>query len=255
MSVSFMTIASGSSGNSALFSCKNTRVLIDAGLSAAAIERGLKAEGISPADINALFVSHEHSDHTRGVDVLARRHGWPVYMTKGTWSAARGLNLPQSQQMLMRPGYGIRIDNIEVLPFDIPHDAAEPVGFCLFANDVKVSIATDLGHVSNSVLNHIQNSHILLIEANHDLDMLRHGRYPMALKRRILSPQGHLDNVSCGQMIQRAITRNTRHVLLGHLSQENNSPQLAFDTVSAILQSDDIELRVAPRATTMKIIF
>ena len=246
MSLNFCTIASGSSGNSVFVSTPKTSILIDAGLSGKSIESGLAANGINCGFIDALFITHEHTDHIKGAGVLSRRYDLPVYATAGTWEyinrfAAIG-KIADKNKMHITPDTPIFMDDMEIMPFDVPHDAGQPVGYTIKSGGRKIAIATDLGHVSDNVAKNIHEADVILIESNHDLEMLENGPYPAHLKRRILSSTGHLSNVSCGRFLADTFSSKTKHIFLGHLSQENNRPILAYETVKNILMSNKIDV-------------
>jgi phosphoribosyl 1,2-cyclic phosphodiesterase len=246
MSLSFCTIASGSSGNSVFVSTSGAKILIDAGLSGRAIERGLRGNGVNCADIDALFITHEHIDHIKGAGVLSRRYNLPIYATAGTWEYVNHFraigSIPDKNKMHITPDVPIFIDNMEIMPFDIPHDANQPVGFTIKSGGRKIAIVTDLGHASENVAKNMRESDMILIESNHDLHMLEDGPYPVHLKRRILSSTGHLSNVDCGRFLANIISPKTKHIILGHLSQENNRPILAYETVKNILLANNIDV-------------
>ena len=246
MSVKFCTIASGSGGNSAVLSTDHGGILIDAGLSGKTIENGLAAVGVSPKSLRGIFLTHEHSDHVCGAGVVSRRYDLPLYMTSGTWKAIcryksigkimdKNIAIIDSDEL-------IELGNIKIKPFSIPHDAAEPVGYCIYADGHKISIATDLGHIDDDISQHIYGSEIILLESNHDIEMLRRGPYPEQLKRRILSDIGHLSNVSAGRFLSEVFCGSTKHIFLGHLSEENNHPMLAYETVKNILMANKINV-------------
>jgi len=246
MKINFCTIASGSSGNSVFVSTPGASILIDAGLSGKTIESGLAANGINCGFIDALFITHEHSDHIRGAGVLSRRYDLPIYATAGTWEYMNHFKaigkVAEKNKMHITPNTPIIIDDMEIMPFDIPHDANQPVGYTIKSGTHKIAIATDLGHASDNVAQNISDSDIILIESNHDITMLENGPYPMHLKRRILSDMGHLSNVSCGRFLADIFSTKTKHIFLGHLSQENNRPILAYETVKNILLSSKIDV-------------
>ncbi|MCL2406647.1 MAG: MBL fold metallo-hydrolase [Defluviitaleaceae bacterium] len=237
--ITFCPLASGSSGNCAFFSSPETNILIDAGLSGIRIETALEAINVNPKSLNAVFITHEHSDHIGGAGVLARRYGVEIYATPGTWeSMDRGGQLgklKKEQRKTVYPGEYIDLRDITVRPFAISHDSAQPVGYNIFYDDIKTTVATDLGEVCSEIEENIKNSRILLLEANHDIDMLNHGPYPYQLKRRILGKRGHLSNVACGTTLA-GLADSLHHVYLGHLSEENNTPALAYETVKNILE-------------------
>lgn len=265
MNMKYASIASGSSGNCIYIGTENTHILIDAGLSGKKIEEGLKALDLQGSDIDAIFVTHEHSDHVDGVGVLSRRYDIPVYATEGTWE-----NMPAKigkiKPLMQKPVYADEdcfFNDMLIRPFTIPHDAAEPVGYSVSTNDKKITVATDIGHITDNVKVNIKGSNLLLLESNHDVEMLRKGSYSYPLKKRILSDYGHLSNVNAGIMLQELICDNDSrldYVFLGHLSHENNHPQLAYDTVKAALEEKhiipdkDINLWVAKRYGVKRII-
>ncbi|MCL2376770.1 MAG: MBL fold metallo-hydrolase [Defluviitaleaceae bacterium] len=246
MSINFCTIASGSSGNSVFVSTHSTKILIDAGLSGKTIEAGLRSNGINCAEIDAIFVTHEHTDHIKGVGVLSRRYNLPIYATAGTWDYFAHFDvigkIADHNKLFVTPDTPIVMDDMEVVPFDIPHDASQPVGYTIKTICHKIAIATDLGHINDNVAKNIHEADVILIESNHDLQMLTNGSYPAHLKRRILSNTGHLSNVSCGRFLADTFSTKTKHIFLGHLSQENNRPILAYETVKDILLANKIDV-------------
>ncbi len=261
MSVKFCPIASGSSGNSTFISTGSTNILIDAGLSGKKIKHGLSMIDEDPGDLDAIFITHEHSDHILGAAVLSRQFNIPIYATMGTWEEMDRLatfqNIAPGNKRYVYVEENLILNDICVHPFLIPHDAAEPVGYNIYNGDHKVSVSTDLGCITDDILRNISNSDILLIESNHDIDMLKNGVYPFYLKKRVLSDRGHLSNVSCGQMLCKIYDERLKHVFLGHLSEENNRPEIAFETVSNILLSegvdfDNFSLYVANRYTASR---
>ena len=242
MKINFCTIASGSSGNSAFLSVDGVGILIDAGLSGVAIRAAI--ENLS--EISAIFVTHEHSDHIKGAGVLSRRLNLPIYATEGTWSymdyfSSIGKIAPHNRHVIAAKR-AVELENMRIMPFPIPHDANEPVGYTIEIGSRKISIATDMGRICSDVAEAIMDSDILLIEANHDVDTLKYGSYPEVLKRRILSDLGHLSNVSAGLLIQQIYTKKLKHIILGHLSEENNTPQMAYSTVEGILDAAKIPI-------------
>jgi len=254
MSIKFCTIASGSSGNSAFVSVGNNKILVDAGLSGKAIEEGLRAVGECATKLTAIFVTHEHSDHVKGAGVLSRRHNVPLYMTAGTAMGADIGRIASKNHFLVRCGVPVVFDGVQVMPFGVPHDANETVGYSIIAGERKISIATDLGHTPPEVVAQMKGSDIILIEANHDIEMLKNGAYPQHLKQRILSPLGHLSNVACGTFLADIICSKTKHIILGHLSEENNRPMLAHETVKRILHGHEVGLSVANRHRPSEVI-
>ncbi|MCL2575757.1 MAG: MBL fold metallo-hydrolase [Defluviitaleaceae bacterium] len=242
MSIKFCTIASGSSGNCAFISSGSDKILIDAGLSGKALEQLLTSAGVNAAELTAIFITHEHTDHTKGAGILSRRFNIPVYMTAGTAAGADLGKIPAHNHFLVRPNISIALDGMEVTPFNINHDANEPVGYTIKTDKHKIAIATDLGHICENAEKNFANADIIIIEANHDLDMLKNGSYPARLKQRILSNIGHLSNTACGVFLAENYSSKTKHIFLAHLSQENNRPILAYETVKNILLANKINL-------------
>lgn len=244
MKLKFATIASSSKGNCVYVGSEHTNILIDAGLSGKRIEEGLSALELTGNDIDAIFVTHEHNDHVAGIGVLSRRYDIPVYATEGTWS-----NMPstvgkfrRNMERLVYADEMFAFNDLCIKPFNIPHDAKEPVGYSISNNNNKITIATDIGHISAQVEENIKGSSLILLESNHDVDMLKAGDYPYQLKQRILSDFGHLSNDNAGKFLTDVADRMLKYVFLGHLSQENNTPRVAFDTVSNIVTDKGIEL-------------
>ena len=237
-------LASGSKGNSLFVSCRNSSILIDAGLSGIEIERRLNAVNISPENLTAIIITHEHSDHIKGAGILSRRFKLPVYITQKTWEACSSLGKIEHLHFF-ECGTPFEIDQILVSPFSISHDARDPVGLTLEYKNHKIGIATDLGIVTSLVKEHLKNSNILYLESNHDLDMLINGSYPWHLKQRIKGRTGHLSNLDAGVLVSELKTDALKHVILAHLSEENNCPQKAIQEVSKSLNASDITLHVA----------
>ncbi len=240
----FCPIASGSSGNSLYIGTEYTNILIDAGLSGKRIKTGLDELNVDGRDIDAIFITHEHKDHIKGAGILSRRYDIPIYATFGTWEGMKeeiGAVAPKNIKYVY-DGENCVINDICVRPFEISHDAAEPVGFNIFAQDHKISVATDMGHVSERVKECIADSEILLLEANHDVQMLKKGPYPWYLKQRILGDKGHISNEAAGNVLCEIMSGILKYVYLGHLSEENNIPYLAFETVEEILKKSNIKL-------------
>ncbi|MDR2167325.1 MAG: MBL fold metallo-hydrolase [Clostridiales bacterium] len=239
MLISFCTIASGSSGNSAFVSSGKTKVLVDAGLSGRALCCALAHVGEDPAELSAIFLSHEHGDHIKGAGILSRRFNLPIYLTAGTLANLERYNalgkIADDKLFLVRPGVPVHLDGLVATPFALPHDANEPVGYSFSNGRHKIGIATDLGHAPPDVAAHLADSDIILIESNHDIEMLKYGSYPAHLKQRILGPLGHLSNAACGMLLAKIISAKTKHIFLGHLSEENNRPALAYETVKNVL--------------------
>jgi phosphoribosyl 1,2-cyclic phosphodiesterase len=218
-------LASSSSGNSVFVSTGRTRLLIDAGLSRRETLARLEAIGESAAQLDAILITHEHSDHVCGLPALAKSLKVPVYLTRLTaplieWSET------EPNVETFQAGSVFSIGDIEVASFTIPHDAADPVGFCLRAGERTVGIATDLGYLTDSIKWHLRQTDFLLLESNHDLDMLKVGPYPWSVKQRVMGRMGHLSNEVAGQFIRADLDGRTSTLVLGHLSEQNNYPEL-----------------------------
>ena len=235
----YCSVASGSSGNCHFIEAGGVRVLVDAGLSLKALESNLISRGIPPQSIQALFVTHEHSDHVKSVGAWARRYQIPVFATEGTWyGMERCLGKMRPEKCYsIRSGQGYRMDGLRVEPFLIYHDANEPVGYSFTAGEEKLVVMTDTGMVSSEMRDMLPGARIAVVVCNHDIDMLMGGSYPLSLKRRIRSNLGHLSNEDCGHLLAELIPDNPDcDYLLAHLSQENNTPETALETVREILQ-------------------
>lgn len=244
MKLKFSTIASSSKGNCIYIGTEHTNILIDAGLSGKKIEDCLNALDLNGNDIDAIFVTHEHGDHVSGIGVMSRRYNIPVYATEGTWD-----NMPsavgkfkRNMEKLVYADETIVLNDICIKPFAIPHDAKEPVGYSVFDNKNKITIATDIGHITDEVKENIKGSSLILLESNHDIEMVKNGGYPYQLKQRILSDYGHLSNDNAGRFLTDIVDDSLKYVFLGHLSQENNTPNVAFNTVSNIVTENGIKL-------------
>lgn len=233
---------SGSSGNSLLVEAGGTRLLIDAGKPAKTIEEALSGFGLSPSDVSAILITHEHTDHIAGAGVLGRKYRIPIYANAATWQAMENAvgSLPPGCRREFETGRDFYIGEVNILPFSTPHDAAESVGYCFYAKGRKLTVMTDIGHMTENLYTAAAGSDLLLIEANHDPELVSSSRYPYPLKRRILSDRGHLSNENCGRALCRLYKSGVRGAILGHLSRENNFEQLALETVRAELDREQI---------------
>lgn len=229
------SLASGSSGNCIFLGTDETSILIDAGVSAKLAESGLHTIGRTLKDIDGILVTHEHSDHIRGIGVMARKLGVPIYGTRGTLEALRGYtSLGKIDESLYREicaDSPFQIGDMEIVPFEIPHDAAQPVAYRVNAGRKSAAVVTDLGIYTDYIVQNLQGLDAVLLEANHDVRMLQAGSYPYYLKQRILSSHGHLSNENAGRLLCRILHDHLKCVYLGHLSQENNYEALAYETV------------------------
>lgn len=231
------SLYSGSSGNSIYVGSDNTHVLIDAGVSAKKIMEGLHNLSIKPEEIDAILITHEHSDHIAGLGVLLRKFGIPVYGTNKTLEAVsqyKGLGkVDFSLFHGIEPEQSFSIEDLTVKPISTWHDAVDPVCYTLSDGNKKVSVATDMGDFDDHIVESLSDSDAMLIEANHDIRMLEVGPYPYYLKQRILGKQGHLSNERGGQLVKSLLNDHIKGIYLGHLSKENNYPDLAFEAVKS----------------------
>ena len=231
----FCSIASGSSGNCIFAGSSHTSVLVDAGISGKRIEQGLNGLDMTTKDIDGILVTHEHSDHIKGLGVLARRYGIPIYATQGTVGALKKSTaigkIPEDLWHVIEADSSFTVGDLAVKPFSISHDAAEPVGYRIEHGGKALATATDMGCYDEYTVHALKDLDVLLLESNHDVRMLEAGRYPYYLKRRILGEKGHLSNETAGQLLCRVLHEGIREIFLGHLSEENNYEALAFETV------------------------
>ena len=221
---------SGSGGNATLLAMGDTRLLVDAGVSAARLMRALSLLGVEPQSLSGVLVTHEHADHIKGIPVFVRKTGVPVYATPGTWQGmlAKDADIPREARRVIQAGEDFFVGGINVHPFPIPHDAADPVGYVFLRGGGKLGVATDLGHLSETWLSRLSGCQALVLESNHDVDLLTRGSYPEVLKRRILSKRGHLCNEDSAKALAALACAGTQAVFLAHLSRENNRPELAL---------------------------
>jgi len=235
------SIASGSSGNCIYVGSNNTNLLVDAGISAKRIESGLSEIDILPDTIQGILITHEHSDHISGLGILARRYHIPIYATYETAFALQQIkslgDVPQELYHFIKPNETFLINDINIEPFSTSHDASNPVCYTMQSEGQKVGIATDLGKYDDYIVSKLDDSDVLLIEANHDVNMLMVGKYPYYLKQRILGDRGHLSNDTSADLISKLIHPRLKNILLAHLSKENNYEELAYETVCCELMN------------------
>lgn len=229
----FASLYSGSSGNCLFVETENTKILIDAGVSLKKIEKGLEVININAKDLDGVIVTHEHIDHIQSIGNLSKKFDIPVFANQKTFDAMpkQTEKLSTKNQKKFNIDEKFMIGDIEILPFSIPHDAADPCGFTFFYDNRKISIATDIGHMTGDIIKHIDGSEFLLLEANYDTEVLKYTKYPFKLKERIAGPNGHLSNKIAGQTINYLINSGLKKAMLGHLSKESNFPELAYQTV------------------------
>lgn len=233
--IKICVLASSSSGNATLVETDEVKFLIDAGLPGTRIVKLLSQVGVEAESLEAIVVSHEHRDHISGVGVLSRRFRLPVYINAATYDRARTVFGPIPGYSLFESGRPFVLGDVEVEPFHLPHDAADPMGFVCRQGDVSVGLAMDLGKVTGLVLEKLRGCRAVVIESNHDEEMLLNGPYSWPLKQRIKSARGHLSNKNAARALLKLVPDGTRSIVLGHLSQENNDPDLALATVKNTL--------------------
>ena len=260
-----LSIASGSSGNCYYVGNEETHLLVDAGVSGKKIETALNEIDRKPSDLDGILVTHEHIDHVKGLGVMARKHGIPIYTTGGTISEIKKMSsvgtIDDSLFHEIEPDEPFIINNLSIDASAIWHDAADPVCYSISDGKSKFSIATDMGNFDDYVVNKLKNSDIMVIEANHDIRMLQAGPYPYYLKQRILGDRGHLSNELSGQLLCDILHDNLKHIMLGHLSKENNYARLAYETVKLEVtladneyKGEDLNMFVASRESVSDII-
>ena len=259
----FCSLYSGSSGNSIFISSDNAKVLIDAGLAGKKIDDALKHIGEESSSIDGIFITHEHIDHIKGVGVLSRKYDIPIYANDNTW-AVMEKNIGKIKEhniRIMDRRSSITINDLEIRSFNIPHDAIAPVGYTVSYAGKNASVVTDFGVFTEEIRDNIIDSDIILLESNHDVNMLRMGPYPYKLKLRVLVENGHLSNEDCGSAIVSLLKNDKKkQIVLGHLSGTNNHPDLAYQTVVDVLSAngirpgDDVILQLASRHNPSEII-
>lgn len=234
-------LASGSSGNSLLVQEDQCALIIDAGFSSRTIQSRIRDAGLNPRLVAGIIVSHEHSDHVRGISALARDLKVPIYTNGPTLEGIKGLLKGKERIEVFENGKPIHIGAFELYPFSVSHDALDPVGFTITDGKIKIGITTDLGYVSLLVLERLKGSRLIVLESNHDLDMLLSGPYSWPLKQRIMSRIGHLSNVEASETLASLATEGTEIAIMAHLSQENNTPELVIDTAKTTLVRNKIK--------------
>jgi len=233
--LSVCMLASGSKGNAIFVSDGLTSILIDAGISGIEIERRLKSKGLCPDYLDAILVSHEHADHIHSVGVLSRRFDLPVFISEQTGKAASSQIGNVRNIVNFESGISFFINTLTIHPFSISHDAEDPVGFTINRDNTKIGIATDLGIATSMVKDHLQDCSLLILEANHDTDMLINGPYPWELKQRIKNRTGHLSNEESRNLLKDVQHDRLKHVILAHISETNNTPEKALNAVRPAL--------------------
>lgn len=257
----FYSLYSGSSGNSLLVETSNTKILIDAGESSKKISSALTSLGIEPTDIDAILITHEHNDHVKGLGTFSKKYDVPVFANSKTWDAMPDQSVKINEKNIKRftVEENFEVGDLKIHPFKIPHDAANPCGFNIMYNDTKISIATDIGHMTSNIAHKLEDSAFILLESNYDPNILKCSPYPYYLKKRIAGPNGHLPNIDAGKTISFLMNSGLKEVMLGHLSRENNFPELAYKTVVNELIENKIDcskikINVANRSEPSKLV-
>ncbi len=253
----FCSLFSGSSGNACYIKHNDTALLVDAGVSGKKIEEAICAIEGNVKNIQGILVTHEHSDHINSVGILSRRYKIPVFATSGTFE---GMSVGEYyQKVTIKAGQDFEVGGIKIKPFSIPHDAAEPVGYNFYADRKKITVATDIGRMSEALFVSLSGSNLILLESNHDKKMLLQGVYPLSLKRRIAGERGHLSNEEAALCAARLVETGTNNIILGHLSGENNIPSIAYNESAKAIErtgvsvGKDVRLCVARASQNEKI--
>lgn len=259
------SIASGSTGNCVYVGSEHTYFLVDAGISGKRMEKGLNEIGLKTGELNGILITHEHSDHIRGLGVVARKYGIPMYATRGTIDAILHTKsvgeIDTDLFCEIEPEVDFFVGDVMISPVSISHDAAQPVAYIVRQKEKSAGVITDLGNYDSYLVERLQGLDVLLLEANHDINMLQVGRYPYYLKQRILGDKGHLSNELSGQLLGQLLHDKFKTVILGHLSKENNYEELAYETVRLEVamgdnpyKADDFPIYVADRDTMSQIV-
>ena len=252
------TLFSSSGGNCVYLRNKNSEYLIDAGVSARCIEKSLNELGSSLGKIKAIFVTHEHSDHVKGLETISKYHGIPIYAPSLCCSALRKSPYVAPYVRPLDDGVPVETEDAVFTPFKTPHDSASSCGYVVNLGNKKIGLATDMGYITKKTAEYLTGCDGVIIESNHDVEMLKNGPYPYQLKQRILGNYGHLSNESCASFLPYLVKNGTRYILLAHLSAENNTPEAAYDEAVSMLEANgfavctestcgDVYLAVAPR--------
>lgn len=241
--LNFCSLYSGSSGNSLFLESQNTRLLVDAGVSCKKIETALNDINIDPSTLDGILVTHEHTDHVQGLGTLSKKYDLPVFVNQKTLDAMpkQKDKISDSNIKTFNISENFEIGDLKIYPFLIPHDAANPCGFNVYKDNKKISIATDIGHMTSDILKNLEESLFVLLESNYDPEVLRCSAYPFSLKSRIAGPIGHLPNEMAGKTISHLLKSGLKSAMLGHLSKESNFPELAYQTVLDELISNNYD--------------
>ena len=256
----FCNLYSGSSGNCSFVGTDNINILIDCGESQKKISDALESIGKNINKIDAIIVTHEHSDHVKNLGAISKKYNIPVYANEKTFEnmLEQTSLIDEKNKKIFNTDDHFEIGDLKIYPFHIPHDAAEPCGYNIYNEDKKISIATDIGHMDNNILKKLEESQFLLLESNYEPEILKYAKYPYYLKQRIAGPNGHLSNQEAGLTITKLVYSGVNNIMLGHLSKQTNFPELAYKTVmEEIIKSkinSELSLNVASRLKPSKVI-
>lgn len=249
MSLRFSSLGSGSDGNALVVQVAGTTLMMDCGFGLAETETRLARAGLSPADLDAILVTHEHSDHIGGVARFARKHQVPVWLTHGTAKVLTEGSLPMALCHHVDPHVGFEVGDVQVTPYFVPHDAYEPVQYVFSDGAARLGVLTDTGSITTHIEETLSGCDAMVLECNHDLDMLMAGPYPVSLKRRVAGKFGHLDNATAASLLTSIDCSRLKHVVAAHLSKQNNLPDLATAALAAALSCDPSWIGIADQAT------
>lgn len=246
MSLQFSVLASGSTGNAFYIRSKNTNLLVDAGLSGKKLDSLFEQIDSDPSQLDGILVTHEHSDHIKGLGIFARKYNLPIYANEKTWDAMRPQlgKLTTDQCFHFQANHVKTFNDIDVESFSVSHDAIDPMFFTFHHNQKKVALVTDLGYVSERIKKTVEKADAYVFESNHDINMLQMGSYPWRIKQRILGDSGHISNVDCGLALYDCLSDNTERVYLAHLSKDNNMKDLAEMTVDQVLKERGVDIKL-----------
>jgi phosphoribosyl 1,2-cyclic phosphodiesterase len=253
MKLNFCSLSSGSSGNCYYLGNENKGILIDAGIPAGNIRKFLKDTGVSIQSIMGVLISHNHTDHIKGLELLTRKNNLPVFTTDKIWESilSRKINISGTRVNLIDLQQKFHLAGFEIEAFPVSHDAPETVGFHICAEDFKITIATDLGHICQTSASYFKAANLLVLESNYDEKMLMNGAYPHFLKARILSDHGHLGNDQCSAFLADIVGENLRHICLAHLSNKNNTPEIALQTLQQTFADRGISINGQPQISIL----
>jgi len=245
MGLQFAVLASGSTGNSLVVAAGDKKVMVDVGLSAKKIDSLLQEQGLTGRDLDAIYITHEHSDHIKGLGAFSRKHNLPIYANEKTWEQLDKHvgNIPECNRLIMETDTMVDLGDLQIESYGISHDAAEPVGYCFYHHHHKLALATDLGYMSSKVKDKLSDADAIVLETNHDVDLLRMGHYPWNIKRRILGDLGHLSNEAAAEGLCDVLSSRTKVVYMAHLSRDHNMLDLARLTLNNIAQERGFDLQ------------